>query len=295
MINKFVKLTKITSILLICFLAIGTSSAQDTLLDLVTDSQCESSCWLGIQIGITNDEAFQSILATNGIEYNEYPFGDDAKTYSMTNGFSNPLIENVAAISSSHVESINITLKNVVLDDVISLFGNPSGIFKNGQGVAMPYLAKGIIFFLNTGNDSILFVQLLDAQTLNQTFTPVPALDIFPTCYDETRLCQLSQELQIDTPILSSVSPSIETNPSFEWSAVIAVESYTLTVESNNTIIAQETFAPWDICDRSALKTCSTSISQSLPAGTYTATVQAFNQNTSSEMSEPITFTVIGN
>ena len=67
-------------------------------------------------------------------------------------------------------------------------------------------------------------------------------------------------------------------------------ESYLLSVSSSNTSI-QDSFVAADICNPTE---CSGTLSQSLSPGTYTATVQAFNQNTSSEPSEAITFTILG-
>jgi hypothetical protein len=95
--------------------------------------------------------------------------------------------------------------------------------------------------------------------------------------------------IDIDAPVLSPISDTIDTTPDFTWTAVDGVESYLLSVSSTS-ISVQESFDAADICNPTE---CSGTLGQPLTPDTYSASVQGVTADVRSEPSNEITFKIL--
>jgi len=171
-------------------LIISPALAQgETLADLLSDPNCASACYLGIEPGVTTQITLESILNQNNIVFTVNTIGSTgvlkAYTFEPTPPSSHLDLNRphvYVDVAGDTVDLITLFLDNVTVAQMISWFGAPDAIREADGGIFF-YFAKGIIFGVSRN----------DPDRLDAAFITRPGKDALRIAYMlDTDLCTAS-------------------------------------------------------------------------------------------------------
>lgn len=192
------KLTRYIIFLILTLQMAIVIQAQSNLMSLTSDISCNSSCWLGIEPGITTEVQVEAILNSNSITYEKHPLGAEGSTsffYDVTGGYSHPLIMGDSALVNTNqgvVTSIDMLLQTVEITDMISEFGNPTHILHYVTANIMAYDTENLVFIvIETDKNHVFKLSIMSDEILNLVYLNDPFWDDLETCTDTNQLCDV--------------------------------------------------------------------------------------------------------
>jgi hypothetical protein len=173
--------------------------AQQTLLELLSHSNCVTACWLGITSGITSEDDVIDILTNANIQYEKKSVGTGGALYSyeVVGGYTNPLVNPnfndsiVIFVNSGVVSGIFMSLTNVAVNDVVAAYGAPTNLIDlGGASITLTYPQSGLVFFvIKTNGNFIHSVSLINEATVERGYINDPFAEAFPACSAPDQLC----------------------------------------------------------------------------------------------------------
>jgi len=260
--------------------------AQETLSSLVSDSNCISSCWLGIEIGMSETDVLQ-IFAVQNIQFAKQTLSGTPiiAGYDVVGGYAHTFIypgpgSVTVWITDGVVGSIDLTLNNVSVTAVLAQYGNPTHILDQDGVIFLTYINNNLVFSVYA--DTVFEVGIKSRETLIEGYIDSPFTNVFPGCTNGNLICTISTATSIPelTPTATftytatatftptSIPPTVTPSPT-----ATSTPSYTCTVSG----IATEAALKTAITNANALSTPSTLCLQ--PNTTITVTTLAAPNN----------------
>lgn len=121
-------------------------TASSALQDLLTNEECSSACWLGIEPGVTSRETAQNILRDANIIFVDVPLPEPEKNaiYDFSQDKAQSA-KGAIAISGDTVSQITLVL-DVCISRIIADYGTPAEIQESGSYVSLLYPESGLVF-----------------------------------------------------------------------------------------------------------------------------------------------------
>jgi hypothetical protein len=213
--NKF----KYALSLLILLQITITAHMQSDFADLVTYPDCVSSCWLGIEPGITTEIQLEDIFSLHTLVYEKYPLGPDGSTayfYAITGGYNHPFLRESIIIYANEgiVPAIAMLFQFVEINDVIAEFGYPTHVLHDGTSYALIYSTQNLVFgVIETDKNYVFKLQIMDGETLSNAYLDGIFWDELETCTETSQLCEVvaaMESLTCDIRISSSTVSSLQ-------------------------------------------------------------------------------------
>jgi len=267
----------------------------DTIRDSIQSSDCQRTCWLGIEPGITTEAEFVTILESNG-----YPYETDfwrepedhsylivwSESISVPYDYLNLRFATSVTTKNDIVDALWFHPENLSMNDALDLFPEPPDLVGVLGSPYRLYANQGVMIDVASGAgldvNNVFSIGLIDQERVHIELAH--SEDIRP-CTELIAICNTP----LQAPTLNPISDTTNANPTISWSAENGVEAYLVSISSTTTIV-KESFVATHVCGASD---CPTTLSQPLAPDTYAVAVQGVNNMATSEWSNVETLRIL--